>query len=143
MMHRTHCDQEKRSHLFVCLPVCLCRRRRIVQREVNNIVLCALRCVPMNAAKQRSDHTSCRCFIFCKLTNQTAQAFVSPAREVSSLLYSRASTMALIAARSRTSQARISRTSWTSSDSSIGRLVVLTIETSFPSGKEVLCTPCV
>lgn len=28
------------------------------------IVLCALRCVPMNAAKQRSDHTSCRCFIF-------------------------------------------------------------------------------
>lgn len=82
------------------------------------IVLCALRCVPMNAAKQRSDHTSCRCFIFCKLTNQTAQAFVSPAREVSSLLYSRASTMALIAARSRTSQARISQTSWTSSDSS-------------------------
>ena len=27
MMHRTQCDQEKRSHLFVCLPVCLCRRQ--------------------------------------------------------------------------------------------------------------------
>ena len=38
-----------------------------MQREVNNIVLCALRCVPMNAAKQRSDHVSYRCFIFLQI----------------------------------------------------------------------------